>query len=446
MPEDSAIIVRNGIVITFGKDSKVLSDVSILVAGGVIQSIDSGEAILEKSRKYKEIKTIDAKNCVVTPGLINAHMHLYSTFACGIRTGVSRNFPEILNNLWWRLDNALTLEDIRLSALVPTIRCVKSGVTTIIDHHASYGAVTGSLGVVADAIRHVGIRGCLAYEVSDRHGEKKTEEAIEENVSFIRSLKDRKDKDLCAMFGLHASFTLSEKTLKRCLEKGDGVGFHVHCAEDISDCQDAKQQGFMGAADRLLSLGILREGSIAAHCIHVSSEEMERLAESKVFVVTNPQSNMNNAVGVADVPNLLKKNCIVGLGSDGMTANILEEMKGLILTQRQRSLDPTIMFAEAVEILTKINPEIASMIFKQKIGVLEEGFSADIVVWDYDPPTPLETSNWMGHMVFGIPTSRPKAVIVSGKIVMEEGKLLNIDEKVVYQEARRLASELWKRW
>ncbi len=442
------IFVENGIIATFGEPCRVFEDGAVLIRDGVVATVGPREEVRFGLAPGETPEVLDAGGAVVTPGLVNAHMHLYSTFACGFAASPSHNFREILENLWWRLDKALTLDDVRLSAIFPAARSLLAGVTTIVDHHASYGAIRGSLAVIAEAVRTIGLRACLAYEVSDRWGEKAADEAIEENESFLAGLAARGDPDLAGLFGLHASFTLSDRTLKRCVEAARRVGspgFHVHCAEDLADVEDARGRGFAGAVDRLDACGILGPRTLAAHCIHVTEAEAATLAETGTLVVTNPQSNMNNAVGVADVSGLLQSGCVVGLGSDGMTANILEEVRASIFTRRQESRDPTRMFAEAVRMLTVSNPYLASHLFGRPIGVLREGAVGDVVLWDYHPPTPVHADNVGGHVVFGLPSARPRTVVCSGRVVVREGRVVGLDLPALAREARALAAALWKR-
>ncbi len=438
------ILVFNGTILTFGDPGAVIPGGAVLIRDGAVVAVGP-EAAVRKALRGKAVE-LDARGCVVTPGLVNAHMHLYSTFACGIAADASRNFSEVLKNLWWRLDRAMTLDDVRLSAAVPALRSLRSGVTTIVDHHASFGATRGSLGVVAKQVRELGLRACLAYEVSDRWGEAAADEAIRENADFLASLSHGHDPDLAGLFGLHASFTLSERTLERCRGAARGAGFHVHCAEDLSDVEAARAEGFDGAVDRLTSLGVLGPKSIAVHCIHVTPNEIRTLASSKTPVVTNPQSNMNNAVGVAGVEAMLAAGCTVGIGSDGMTSNILEEVRAEIFTQRQRTCDVTKMFCEAARMLTVTNPAIATTIFGRPVGVLQPGAAGDAVLWDYDPPTPVTADNAAGHVVFGLPASRPRTVVSSGRVVVEDGRFPGVDEPAIAAESRALAAALWKRW
>ena len=453
MSVPNATVIENGWVLTFGEPARLIEDGAVLIRNGLVEAVGPRSEVSGLCTESDRVEVVDARGCVVTPGLVNAHMHLYSTFACGYAPAVSHNFREILENLWWKLDRALSLDDVRLSAMVPAIRCLKAGVTTIVDHHASFGAIRGSLRTVANAVRSLGLRACLAYEVSDRWGEREALAAIEENESFLGSLADDPDPDLNGLFGLHASFTLSERTLGRSVEaarrvireRGYRGGFHVHCAEDRADVEDARARGFAGAVDRLQAAGILGARTIAAHCIHVTPAETAVLAETGTIVVTNPQSNMNNAVGVADVPAMLERGCLVGLGSDGMTANILEEVRAAIFTRRQEARDPTQMFSEAARMLSASNPYIASHLFGREIGVLKPGAVGDAVIWDYRPATPMESQNVAGHLVFGVAESRPRTVVCSGRVVVNDGEVVGVDEGAVAKEARGLAAALWKR-
>ncbi len=273
------------------------------------------------------------------PGLINAHTHFYSTFARGLtKAKASGNFLEVLKNLWWRLDSALTTEDCYYSALVALLDAIRHGATTLIDHHASPNAVRGSLTAIERAVEQTGLRACLCYELSDRDGVRISQAGLEENASFIRHCSRRRKKasisspqppQLAALFGLHAAFTLKDSTLKKAAALGHelGTGFHIHVAEALSDQQFSQRHHGMRVVERLKKFGILGPQSIAAHCVHVNRKELDILRQTQTAVVHNPQSNMNNAVGVADLIAMTKRNVLVGLGTDAMTTNMLEELR-----------------------------------------------------------------------------------------------------------------------
>jgi putative selenium metabolism protein SsnA len=455
-----SLLIENGTVLTAGPAPAVLPNHSVLIENGVITRITPAKRLKSSARKR-----IDASGKVVAPGFINAHTHFYSTFARGLtRTKPAGDFVEVLKNLWWRLDRALTTEDCYYSALIPLLDSIRHGTTTLIDHHASPHAVRGSLAAIAKAVGQTGLRACLCYELSDRDGARISKEGLEENASFIRHcqrnsrrqpapLGDRPSAigytpQPVALFGLHAAFTLKDATLEKAAALGHelGTGFHIHVAEALSDQQHSQQQHHQRVVERLYKFGILGPQSIAAHCVHVNRRELDILAETQTAVVHNPQSNLNNAVGIADVVAMAKRKVLVGLGTDAMTTNMLEELRVALWAQHLRARNPSMAFSEVVTALLFNNPKIASRVFNLPLGELREGCIGDVVLIDYDPPTPLDAGNSFGHMVFGISQAAVDTTIVGGKVLMQNKRLtLDLDEPRINARARELAAKLWSR-
>jgi cytosine/adenosine deaminase-related metal-dependent hydrolase len=479
-----SLLLENGTVLTGGKRSTVLPNHSVLIEGGYITRVAPKNRL-----KVPSAKRIDASRKIVAPGFINAHTHFYSTFARGLtKIRPAGNFVEVLRNLWWRLDSALTTEECYYSALIALLDAIRHGTTTLIDHHASPHAVRGSLQAIEKAVQQTGLRACLCYELSDRDGSRISEEGLEENVSFIRrcrrssaakvgravpsappegagSRRFRSSSNapgalgtarpttphpshLSALFGLHAAFTLENATLQKAaaLGHGLGTGFHIHVAEALSDQQYSQREHGLRVVERLHKFGILGPQSIAAHCVHVSGREMEILSETQTAVVHNPQSNLNNAVGIADVLSLAKRNVLVGLGTDAMTTNMLEELRVALWAQHLRAQDPSVGFAEVLTALFCNNPKIAGRAFDLPLGELREGAVGDVVLIDYDPPTPLDGSNSFGHMLFGMSQATVDSTVVGGRVLMHNKRLtLDLDEPRINARARELAAKLWKR-
>jgi putative selenium metabolism protein SsnA len=437
------ILIKNGSIATLGEKNKVLYGHALLIEDGLIKKIAP-----QKSFRGKYSKTIDAAGKLVLPGFINAHMHFYSTFARGLgKAAPSRNFVEILDNLWWRLDKQLTNADSYYSAVIPLIDAIRKGTTTIIDHHASPFAITGSLAAVEKAVRAAGLRACLCYEVSDRDGKDKAREGLDENTAFITNAAVGKDNQIKALFGLHASFTISDETLEEAAYRGHklGAGFHIHAAESQTDQLNCEAHHKVRVVERLRDFGILGRKSIAAHCVHVSEKEMEILKETETAVVHNPQSNANNSVGIADITGMMEKGVLVGLGTDAMTVNMLEEVRAGVWLQHLKR-DPSQGFAEPVQALLVNNAKIANRYF-EGLGELKEGFAADLAIIDYLPPTPMDASNFYGHLVFGISQGGVDTTIAAGKVLMENKKLkLDLDETEVARKAAELAKKLWSRF
>jgi cytosine/adenosine deaminase-related metal-dependent hydrolase len=286
--------------------------------------------------------------------------------------------------------------------------------------------------------------------VTDRNGAAGAKAGIKENVRFTKKTKDegRKTERLAASFGVHASFTVSDKTLVQCLEAMDGLntGFHIHVAEDIADEDDALQKYRMRVGDRLAEQGVLGPRTIAAHCVHVDATEIEGLCRTKTNVAHNPRSNMNNAVGVADVLGMMRRGINIGLGNDGFTNNQFAEMKTAYLLHKSHHRDPRVMGADqVVQMAYANNAKIAQVFWKSKVGELSVGAFADIILLDYIPYTPLTAGNFPWHLIFGIDGTHVTHTICAGKLLMKDCQLLTLDEEAIAARAKEAAKKVWKR-
>jgi putative selenium metabolism protein SsnA len=354
------------------------------------------------------------------------------------------NFPQILERLWWRLDRALTPEDVRSSALVCLVDAIKHGTTTLIDHHASPNAIEGSLDVIAGAVQEAGLRASLCYEVTDRDGPERARAGIEENVRFARWVQGR--PMLAASFGLHASLTLSDKTLEECVAASE-TGFHIHLAEDAADQEDSLRKCGKRVAHRLHDAGILGPSTIAAHGVHLDTSEMAVLAETGTWVTHQPRSNMNNAVGVAPVETMLQSGVNVGLGNDGFSNNMLAEMKAAYLVHKLGQRDPRAMPGDLVTRLAYADTARLTRIFwpDLTLGCLCPGAAADLVLLDYHPTTPLSAGNLPWHLLFGVEASAITTTICAGRVLMRDRKLMTLDEESITARSRERAAALWER-
>ncbi|MBU3101216.1 MULTISPECIES: putative aminohydrolase SsnA [Clostridium] len=441
------LLIGKGKVITRDNAKSIIEDGCIAIEENKIVEIGISKDL---RNKYSEARFIDAKGKLIMPGFINTHMHYYSTFARGMASDSPKatRLSEILKGLWWRLDKTLTLEDVYYSALVPMIDQVRNGVTTVFDHHASPNAVTGSLFKIADAAYEIGIRSNLCYETSDRDGEKKCDEGIAENVAFIKYCNNKNDDMIKGMFGLHASMTISDKTLYKCLDSIANLnsGFHVHTGEGIEDAKDCMQKYGKGIVERWYDAGVLCDKTIAVHCIHIKEKEMDLLKEKNTIVVHNPESNMGNAVGVAPILEMYKKGILLGLGTDGYTSDMMESYKVANIIHKHVKGDSTVAWNEIPDILFNNNRIITERFINGKVGILKEGALADVIVVDYNSPTPINENNINSHLLFGINGRSVDTTIINGRVVMENRKLVNIDEEKIMARSRELASDVWKRF
>lgn len=399
----------------------------------------------ELKERYPEAEWIDAEGGVIMPGLINTHNHIYSAFARGlsIKGYNPKDFNDILEGMWWTIDRKLTHENNRLSAEATYLDCIKNGVTTVFDHHASYTDIEGSLDDIHEAAVKYGIRTNLCYEVSDRDGEKRMTEAVLENERFI--LKAQKDDTdmVKGMMGLHAAFTLSDKTLEFVNAHRHGAGCHVHVAEGPGDVADSLKKYGKRIVNRLYDLDILGHNTLAVHCVHVSPAEIALLKETDTMAVHNPESNMGNAVGCGPVIRMVREGLLMGLGTDGYTNDMLESFKVANILHKHHLSDPTVAWGEIPQMLFENNAKIAARFYNKPLGVIKKGAYADVIVTDYDPLTPMDGSNVNGHIVFGMNGRSVTTTVCNGKVLMKDRKLLVADEKEVMAACRESAQKLW---
>lgn len=444
------MLITNATLITWGDPGKILRGHALLMQDGNIADLGPGA---EMEARYAEAPLLDANGQYVMPGNICAHTHFYGAYArgLGIPGSPPRDFPEILEKLWWPLDRSLTLEDVRHSALVNLVDAIRHGTTTLFDHHASPNAIEGSLDVIAEAVERSGLRAVLCYEVTDRDGEQKARQGIDENLRFLHRIRDGDDADgrLGATFGLHASLTLSEDTLRACREVApEDVGFHVHVAEHEADEYDSLAKSGMRVVDRLAAKNILGPHSLVAHGVHIDGREAELLAESGTWLSHQPRSNMNNAVGVAAVESILRQGVPVCLGTDGFQHAMWEEWKTAYLIHKVWHRDPRRMSGgDLVRMAVENNAALVRTFLPDlRVGVIEPGAAADLIFVDYHPHTPLTAENLPWHILFGFHESMITTTIVNGQILMRDREILTLAEEDIMARARERAPVVWDRY
>ncbi len=388
----------------------------------------------------KNEKVVDLEGRLVLPGVVNAHTHLYSSLSRGMPGPVTApaNFTEILKQIWWKLDVSLDEEAIFYSALVGAIEAIKCGTTTLVDHHASPSSIKGSLDLIKNALQQAGIRGVLCYEVTDRDGKKKRDDGLEENDRFIEGNKT--DQYFRGYVGAHAAFTLSDESLRLCgdLAAKHNTGVHIHVSEDACEVKDAEEKHNSSVFGRLAPHNILTAKSILAHCVHLAPREFKTAKERGCWLVHNPRSNMSNRVGYAKVHLFGEKSA---LGTDGFPADMLEEAKFAFQKKRDSRIDENVDFGN----LITGGQRLISNIFGKEFGALRKGATADLVVMNYDEPTPLVEGNLLDHYLFGMQSSMVESVMVGGKWVMKNRKIPGIDEDQIFARSRQLARKLWRR-
>lgn len=444
------MLITNGKLITWDKPNHVEEGWALYIQEDKISDLGPEKDMVAR---YPEAERLDAGGQYVMPGNICAHTHFYGAYARGLAIPgpAPKDFPEILERLWWPLDRSLTLEDVRTSAEVMLIDAIRHGTTTLIDHHASPNAIQGSLDVIAEAVHQAGQRAVLCYEVTDRDGAEKAQAGIGENLRFLDKLKTdgQLSQQIAGTFGLHASLTLTDDTLHACRQAAPpGTGFHIHVAEHEADQYDSQAKSGMRVVDRLHRHGILGSRTIIAHAVHVDARETNLLAQSGTWVTHQPRSNMNNAVGAAPVESLLGAGIAVCIGTDGFSHTMWEEWKTAYLLQKVWHRDPRRMNGmDIVEMGVYNNAALAGTFFPDApLGALVKGAFADLIFVDYHPHTPLNTGNLPWQIIFGFNESMVTTTIVAGRVLMRDRRLLTMDEEAVTERARQQAPAVWQRY
>ena len=434
-------ILHSGTVVTGGKQNNIIENGAVVWENNKILAIGDEKELLNR---FADADRINANGGIIFPAFINAHHHIYSAFARGlsIPNNTPNNFLAVLEGTWWNIDRHLTNAMTRYSAYMTLIECIKSGVTTVFDHHASFGEITGSLSEIAEVSTELGVRSCLCYEISDRDGEQKAKQSVLENVRFAKECENDKSGLLSALCGMHASFTISEKTMTFAREQMDN-GFHIHVCEGSYDRDDCERLYHESVISRLKRHDILGEKTICGHCVYLTSEDRQILADTNTAVVHNPQSNMGNAVGVTDVLKLFNSGVTVGLGTDGFTSDMLESMKHANVLIKHENKHPSVGWNETFDMALTNNALLANRHFSGEFGELKEGANADIIVSDYKSFTPLTANNFQGHMLFGMNGRNIVTTIGNGKILMKNRELLTVDEEKVRFECQKQSKELW---
>ena len=440
------MLIINANLITLGADPRILERHALYIDGGRITAV--GQAS-ELEARYPDAEILDARGQYVMPGGICAHTHFYGAYARGmaIPGPAPRDFPQILERLWWPLDKALDRESVRASALVCLVDAVKHGTTSLIDHHASPNFINGSLDVIGDAVDAAGLRAVLCYEVTDRDGTEKMSAGIAENLRFKRATAEH--ERLRGTFGLHASLTLNDESLRACAAAMPaGAGYHIHVAEHEADQADSLAKSGLNVVERLDRFGLMNADTIAAHCVHIEAHERQILLDRGVWVSHQPRSNMNNGVGAANIDGLLADGIKLCLGNDGFSNNMWAEWKAAYLLHKVVNRDPR--RADGMNIARMAwhnNARLMERFFPElTFGEIAAGAAADLIFLDYQPFTPLSAGNLPWHLLFGFEASMITTTICGGRVLMRDRQLLTLDEAAIAAEALALAPAVWERY
>ena len=420
---------------------RVIEDAGVAVVDGRVAAVGSADDI---AKGFGADEVIDARRCIVMPGLICSHTHLYGIALRGsaLKIRPPSDFLQILQRIWWPVDEALTNDDAYATALAAGAESLTNGTTCYADTYSAPNAIEGSLDGIAKASNDVGLRGIISFEATERRSADEGTRGLKENLRFIA----RKDKGRAkGMISLHASFTVSDDLISRGVEasRRHRVPLTIHVSEGPNDGYHNMERYGQRSVERLHESGLLSSRAVLAHCVHLNRREIGLIAKSSSSVAHNPMSNMLNAVGVASLTEMMDQGVNVGLGNDGYVFDMFENMRAGFLLQRVARRDPNRPTPQEVMEMCTVNAARAYGL--SSLGSIEVGKRADIiVVRPTFTATPYSGSIY-GYIVNSLRGPDVRDAIVDGQVVMKNRKLITLDIHEAETKVMKTMNRLWDR-
>jgi len=417
-------------------EREVRQECHVVVEDGTVAAIEDG---------YAPDADVDARGEVVIPGLVNCHTHMYALPIRGAPLDVApESFYEALVDIWWRVDEAFTEEDARLSALGSCVEMLESGVTTFCDNYSGPNTLPGALDAVAEGVAATPIRGMLTFEQTARNSEDEAMAGLEENSRFVREGEDDYGR-VSGHYCLHTLFTNTESVVRATAERAreDGRPVQIHLEEGLVDVHRAIEEYGQRPVPALEEMGFLEADVIAAHCVHSTERELGILAENDVAVAHNPYSNINNAVGVADVETMEREGMTIGLGDDGWDPDMFETMRSAAGIHKLKQNNPSgFDTAKALEWATIGSAEALGM--ADEVGSVEEGKRGDFVTLDLGP-NPVLPGSAPYYVVSAASRGDITRTLVGGEVVYERGERVRSVDRADMRAVGEASERLWNR-
>ncbi len=431
-------LIRAGCVITMNDRADILAPGFIVVEGSDIVSVTaeepSGEGACPPPAGEPPQRVIGGPDVVALPGLVNAHTHVAMTLMRGYADDME--LMPWLEQKIWPTEFKLKREDIYWGSLLGMVEMLRAGVTTFNDMYWWFDAT-------AQAAQEAGIRASLSAVLlgfMDR-----AEKDLAAAAEFARQWRDPSpgsgqalaDGRITVMLGPHAPYTCPDSIMRCVIEAARelGLGVHIHLSETAAEVQESVQKLGASPIRHMEDIGLFEiRPVLAAHCVHVSDDDIAILARRRVGVSHNPGSNMKLASGIAPVPKMMKAGVILGLGTDGAASNnnldVLEEARLAALLHKLAGDDPTCVTAyQALELATRGGARALGL--DDRIGALAPGMKADIILVDLNRPHLTPRHNVVSHLVYSARACDVQTVLVNGAIVVNDGRVTTVDEQEV---------------
>jgi 5-methylthioadenosine/S-adenosylhomocysteine deaminase len=445
LKEKASILIGNGLVVTMDDKRRVIPNGYVAINGDQIIDVGKGDG----KDKFEAEEYIDARGSIVMPGFLCAHTHFYGELLRAspwfAKIEPPTDFMQNLQRIWWALDVLLTHEDAYAAALIGSIDFVKSGTTMFFDNISAPNAIEGILDHMEKAVNEVGIRGILSFEATQRRSIEEGIRGVRENERFIKKNNSDPEKLVKGAIYLHASFTVTDDLFKLAREIANKYHalLSIHVEEGLVDVYHNLERYGMRPIERMEKLGFLGPDVILVHVVQANDDELAIIKKSGAHVAHNAMSNMLNAVGIPPVPKMMRMGINVGIGNDGYIFDVFENMRTTYLIHKVWNLDPRLMTPQEVVEMATVN--VAKMFgVERELGSLERGKKADVIIIKPElPPTPVNEETVYGHIVNTFNGRDVKTVIVNGRIIMRDRKLLTIDEQKALEYVHKVVSRLW---
>ena len=397
-------------------------------------------------RQFPHAEVVVATDCVITPGFINAHHHMYGVLSHGIPLDrAPKDFWAFLEEFWWpRMEDALDPEHIRAAVDMACLEMVRSGVTTFYDVLEAPMALPGCLEAEAEVVGRWGLRGALSFEATQRVSEENGQLGLRENADFIDTCRDGGGL-VSGLMCFLTTFSCDAGFIRQAFELGEkhGALVHFHCSEGRYEPDYAIKHFGMRPLEYYAKLGVLSPRAFASQCVQIDAHEIELLAEHGVRVSHMPLSNCEVGGGIAPVPALLEAGVPVSLGTDGYVNNTFALMRGAFLIHKAHREDPQTMPARTVWKMATLHGA-HDLDMADRLGQLKPGYAADLVLIDPDTPTPLSASNLMDQLLLWREPANIRSVMCAGRWLVRDREVIGMDEARIRAKCREAAARLWE--
>lgn len=428
----SKILISGADILTMDVQRGLIRGGDIAVENGYIKGVGPQGELLD----WVPDRIISAEGKVVLPGLVNTHTHAAMT----LLRSYADDLPlmDWLNNKIWPFEANLTGDDIYWGSQLACLEMIKSGTTTFADMYFF-------MPEVAQAVEQSGIRAVLSRGMIGIGPT--ADQALAESKAFVQEWHQKAEGRITVRLGPHAPYTCPPAYLEKVLALASelGVGIHTHLAETRYEFDTCLKDYGKTPTQLMHDVGLFEHSVLAAHCVHLTDEDMDILARKRVAVAHNPGSNMKLASGIAPVTQLLARGIAVGLGTDGAASNnnldMIEEIRLAALLQKVHTGDSTVIPAyQALEMATVMGAQAIGL--GAEIGTLVEGRKADLIILNTKAPHLTPKHDIVSLLVYAANSADVETVMVDGKIVMENRRILTMDEEQILWQAQKCADRL----